>query len=116
MTIPDGLPELGDMIKQISENPQAREMLASLLGGDAEEEPGNIGSASVAEEAVPAWSPSPTPHMSQAHRGGFGRHRPLLTALRPYLGERRCATLSRMERAIELYELIEQMKHTKGNG
>ncbi len=105
--ITDGLPDIGDMMKQISENPQAREMLLSLIGPSDEETPENPGIAPMKEDAVEA-----SVHPGRQH--GVGRHRALLCALRPYLGERRAATLSRMERALEIYELIEQMKHTKG--
>ncbi len=106
--IQDGLPDIGEMMRQISSNPAAREMLASLISN--EENPENIGSTPTEEgaDAIPA---SVRPH---GRHGGAGKHHALLCALRPYLGERRGATLARMERALEIYEVIEQMRHAKG--
>ncbi len=112
--MPEGLPDLGDMMKEISANPAAREMLMSLLAPSDKEEPQTDG-ASPSDHTDDAIEASNTDAFTPPRRhGGVGRHRALLCALRPYLGEKRCATLSRMERALELYEVIEQMKHTKG--
>ncbi len=105
-----GLPDIGDMIKQISENPTAREMLASLISNNSET-PENIGSSSPNDDAPESVTASV--HTSHRHPRG-GERRALLRALKPYLGTRRAATLCRMERALDIYDLIEQMIHTKG--
>ncbi len=102
-----GFPDIGEMIKQISANPTARDMLAGMLGS-SEESPENQGSAPLGAESVATGA---TPFSHRPHGGG---RRALLRALRPYLGTRRAASLDRMQRALDIYELIEQMLHTKG--
>ena len=102
--------DLGGMLAKISENPEASAMLRELLGGagasaesNTEEE---VRSDAPAGEA--GASPSPTPRKSYAKRCE------LLHCLRPYLGPRRCATLDRVLRALELYEILEKTSLMKG--
>ncbi len=101
------LPDIGEMIKQISENQTAREMLAGMLstGNDV---PENSGSAPSDGEAVEAGA------FPMRHHGGNQSRKALLCALRPYLGTRRAATLDRMRRALDIYDLIEEMLGRKG--
>ena len=93
--MPEGL-DLGAMLSKIGENPDAQAMLSSLLGGMSE------------------GSPSPTP--PPPHIGGRGgRRKEMLRSLRPYLSTRRCASVDRMIRALELYEIIEETHLLKGD-
>lgn len=72
---------------------------------------GDVDAESVAETdggSIPAGArvlPSPPP----GHDHGRGR-REVLLALRPFLSERRCASVDRLLRALELYEVIEESR------
>ncbi len=113
---PDGTHNISDMLRQISENPAAKEMLTSLLGGMATQaEPSDTGNApsdassNDEEDAVPVSLRIPP-----ASRGHARGRREMLNALRPYLGSRRAASVDRMIRALELYEIIEETRLLKG--
>lgn len=94
----DGL-DLGAMLSKISENPEAREMLSNILGAQTGGED--------TEGEVEASAP-PSKRSHSQHR------REMLLALRPYLSTRRSATIDRMIRAIEVYDIIEQTRFLKG--
>lgn len=72
---------------------------------------GDVDAESVAETdggSIPAGArvlPSPPPGRDH----GRGR-REVLLALRPFLSERRCASVDRLLRALELYEVIEESR------
>lgn len=72
---------------------------------------GAVDAESVAETdggSIPAGArvlPSPPPGRDH----GRGR-REVLLALRPFLSERRCASVDRLLRALELYEVIEESR------
>ncbi len=85
--------DLGAMLSKIGENPEAQAMLSSLLGGTSD---------------TPTASPP-------GKRGRGGRRREMLLSLRPYLSSRRCASVDRMIRALELYEIIEETHLLKGD-
>ncbi len=111
-----GLPDFSEMLARVMENPSARDMLAGVLGGGKNEEmPENVGSASSNEEASDASDAVPTSLLT--HSGSRMHHparRGMLSALRPYLSARRAASLDRMTRAMEMYEIIEDMHLFKG--
>ena len=88
----DGL-DLGAMLSKIGENPEAQAMLSNLLGGTSD---------------PPTSSPP-------GKRGRGGKRREMLLSLRPYLSSRRCASVDRMIRALELYEIIEETHLLKGD-
>lgn len=142
--MPGEAPDLGAMFEKISQNPQASAMLANLLGGRGGSPaarqgdnaslptdgavPGDgtapTGGAADSAEAkhpgegeavsVGAFSlPPPPPAHGQGHGHGKAR-REMLLALRPYLGERRCASVDRMIRALELYDILEETHLLKG--
>ena len=72
---------------------------------------GDVDAESVADTdggSIPAGArvlPSPPPGRDH----GRGR-REVLLALRPFLSERRCASVDRLLRALELYEVIEESR------
>lgn len=97
--------DLGAMLSKIAENPEAREMLSSLLGSASP-----LPSTQAEEESQPTMAfPAPP-----KKRGHGAKRREMLLTLRPYLGPRRCASVDRMIRALELYEIIEETSLLKG--
>lgn len=99
--------DLAGMLSSVLSNPDAMGMLTSLLSGVENPSEGEeIEAKECAEEALEV-----------GHHEGKARcqhRRELLSAIRPYLSHQRCATLDRMLRALELYELIEQTELLKG--
>jgi hypothetical protein len=112
------------MLAKISENPEARAILTNLLGSTSGGNPSSEAPVSAmpdgadaapSEDAggaapVAAFSMPPPP---PSHGRNKGR-REVLLAIRPYLGARRCASVDRMIRALELYEIIEETQLLKG--
>ena len=100
--------DVGTMLSKIAENPEATAMLRGLLAGavPSEESEGEHGEVPpVSSEAGGASS----------HRRAHPRRREMLLCLRPYLGARRCASLDRILRALEIYEALEQTNLLKGD-
>lgn len=116
------------LLKTLAQNPAALSMLQSLLSGfggreDArhagtaeheeteeaesgeEREDGEEFSLPGGDPLATAVSALPTPPPGHGH--GKGR-REVLLSLRPFLSERRCASIDRVLRALELYEVIEE--------
>lgn len=115
---------LAPLLEKLGQNPAAVSMLQSLLGGlgGGQSAPGEIphedtesgesahGEDSPREgESVPAISFSPPP-APPGYGHGKGR-REVLLSLRPFLSEKRCATVDRVLRALELYEVIESTRN-----
>lgn len=121
---------LAPLLERLGQNPAALGLIGQLLSG---------GNASAAEAAVPAGAPvtDTEPHndaedtvqtATEAEEesipasGGsvllppppgrdHGRgRREVLLALRPFLSSRRCASVDRLLRALELYEVIEESR------
>ncbi len=109
---------LSEMLSRITEDPKAVQMLSQILGGMGATESEEAEAPSLPEaqpqsdKAEPAVSlPFSLPSGTLSH--GKGR-RGVLNALRPYLSQRRCASLDRMIRAMELYEIIMETQLLKG--
>ena len=108
---------LSEMLSRITEDPKANQMLSQILGGmgaaEAEETPmPQVEAQPPSDKAEPANAlPFSLPSGALSH--GKGR-RGVLNALRPYLSQRRCASLDRMIRAMELYEIIMETQLLKG--
>lgn len=108
---------LAPLLERLGQNPTAMTLLGQLLGGDStpeeqESAATSIGDASAVpseEAATAAASAVPLPHLPppKGHDHGHGR-RDVLLALRPFLSARRCASVDRVLRALELYEVIEE--------
>ena len=121
---------LAPLLERLGQNPAALGLIGQLLSG---------GNASTAGAAVPAGAPvtDTEPHNdaedtvqtateaeeeSTPASGGsvllppppgrdHGRgRREVLLALRPFLSSRRCASVDRLLRALELYEVIEESR------
>ncbi len=110
-----GIGDIGEMLRQISANPAASEMLANILGKKDGEEPQNKdvnteNSSDKEEDSAPASTFS-IPVSTRSHARG---RREMLSTLRPYLGARRAASVDRMIRALELYEIIEETRLLRG--
>ncbi len=109
-----GFGNIHEMISKITQNPDAMAMLSSILGSGSNngEEPKNMDPEQSHEshgDAAPASLSLPLSTRSHGRR-----RREILYALRPYLGSRRAASLDRMIRALELYEIIEETHLLKG--
>lgn len=106
---------LGQMLSAVMENPDALAMLTRLLGGAGETE---VTEAPTQEEAAPtpdeAGEATPVGLFSHGHSRRGSSRRELFLAMRPYLSKRRCASVDRMLRAMELYEIIEETQLLKG--
>ena len=115
---------LAPLLEKLGQNPAAVSMLQSLIGGlgGGQSSPENLphGDTEAAEsehrgddpregESVPAISFSPPP-APPGYGHGKGR-REVLLSLRPFLSEKRCATVDRVLRALELYEVIESTRN-----
>ncbi len=115
---------LAPLLEKLGQNPAAVSMLQSLIGGlgGGQSAPENLphGDTEAAEsehreddpregESVPAISFSPPP-APPGYGHGKGR-REVLLSLRPFLSEKRCATVDRVLRALELYEVIESTRN-----
>lgn len=115
---------LAPLLEKLGQNPAAVSMLQSLIGGlgGGQSTPENLphGDTEAAEsehrgddpregESVPAISFSPPP-APPGYGHGKGR-REVLLSLRPFLSEKRCATVDRVLRALELYEVIESTRN-----
>ena len=115
---------LAPLLDKLGQNPAAVSMLQSLIGGlgGGQSSPENLphGDTEAAEsehrgddpregESVPAISFSPPP-APPGYGHGKGR-REVLLSLRPFLSEKRCATVDRVLRALELYEVIESTRN-----
>lgn len=108
---------LAPLLERLGQNPTAMTLLGQLLGEDStpeaqESAATSIGDASAVppeEAATAAASAVPLPHLPppKGHDHGHGR-RDVLLALRPFLSARRCASVDRVLRALELYEVIEE--------
>lgn len=121
---------LAPLLERLGQNPAALGLIGQLLSG---------GNASAAGAAVPAGAPvtdtephndaedtvqtaTETEEESIPASGGsvllppppgrdHGRgRREVLLALRPFLSSRRCASVDRLLRALELYEVIEESR------
>ena len=90
-------PDLSEMLGAILQNPEAKNALNGILAPE-----------SVGEEATEVSQPA-------GPRRKHGQERKhLLLAIRPYLGHQRCASVDRMIRALELYDIIEETQLLKG--
>lgn len=100
--------DLAGMLSSVLSNPEAMGMLTNLLSG--------VGGEGTEEAQPTADRADEAQEAGLLHKGSkHKRHRrELLCAVRPYLSTRRCATLDRMLRALELYEVIEQTELLKG--
>lgn len=115
------------LLKTLAQNPAALTALQSLLGGLGGREeahytdsPDTVEKKSIEERDVPEEVTFPggdppaaevsaipaLPAPPPGHGHGKGR-REVLLSLRPFLSERRCASVDRVLRALELYEVIE---------
>lgn len=115
---------LAPLLEKLGQNPAAVSMLQNLLGGlgggasapsgspheDTESAESEHSEDSPREgESIPAISFSPPP-APPGYGHGKGR-REVLLSLRPFLSEKRCATVDRVLRALELYEVIESTRN-----
>ena len=115
---------LAPLLEKLGQNPAAVSKLQNLLGGlggrasapagspheDTESAESEHSEDSPREgESVPAISFSPPP-APPGYGHGKGR-REVLLSLRPFLSEKRCATVDRVLRALELYEVIESTRN-----
>ena len=91
-------PDLNEMLGAILQNPEAKNALNGVLGAESAE-------GAAKETSLDIGS----------HRGRRTKERKhLLLAIRPYLGKNRCASVDRMIRALELYDIIEDTQLLKG--
>lgn len=115
---------LAPLLEKLGQNPAAVSMLQNLLGGrgggasapsgspheDTESAESEHSEDSPREgESIPTISFSPPP-APPGYGHGKGR-REVLLSLRPFLSEKRCATVDRVLRALELYEVIESTRN-----
>ena len=115
---------LAPLLEKLGQNPAAVSMLQNLLGGlgggasapsgspheDTESAESEHSEDSPREgESIPTISFSPPP-VPPGYGHGKGR-REVLLSLRPFLSEKRCATVDRVLRALELYEVIESTRN-----
>ncbi len=110
---------LQQMLSSVMANPEAMAMLTRLLGGDEGQETAETSSQEEAD--VPKEVDTATPEdtapvglLTRGHSRKGGGRRELFLAMRPYLSKRRCASVDRMLRAMELYEIIEETQLLKG--
>ena len=116
--------KLAPLLEKLGQNPAAVSMLQNLLGGlgggasapsgspheDTESAESEHSEDSPREgESIPTISFSPPP-APPGYGHGKGR-REVLLSLRPFLSEKRCATVDRVLRALELYEVIESTRN-----
>ncbi len=110
-------PDITAMLQEILKNPEAKTMLAGLVGARESEDDTAPPLPSV-EEPSSKDEKDTVPTVARAYptqdKKGQARQAVLL-AIRPYLGTRRCASLDRLLRAMELYRLIEDTKLMQGN-
>lgn len=104
---------LAPLLERLGQNPTAMSLLGQLLGGDstseAQDSTANAvdGASAVPSEKEATAAPLPQLPPPKGHDHGHGR-REFLLALRPFLSARRCASVDRVLRALELYEVIEE--------
>lgn len=108
---------LAPLLERLGQNPTAMSLLGQLLNGDNTPETQESAATGAddapampsEEEATATASAVSLPHLQppKGHDHGHGR-REVLLALRPFLSARRCASVDRVLRALELYEVIEE--------
>lgn len=97
-------PDLSGLLGGLLSSPAAMQLLSGLLGG--------AGGPPPREPPCEEGAPSPPPLPSPPHRGGRRDEREaLLSALRPYLSDRRRQALTG---ACKLLEVIELLKEAGG--
>ena len=107
--------DLGGMLSKIAENPEASAMLRELLSQAASPSTPDGEASAVTEGQASEGEPSAEKSFLPIdHKHGRGR-REMLLCLRPYLGARRSASLDRMIRALELYEILKETNLLKGD-
>ncbi len=120
---------LAPLLERLGQNPAAIGLLGQLLGGggdtpaaaavhapvgdivsdtgDADGAPERMGDED--DGSIPAGSAGVLLPPPPGRDHGKGR-RDVLIALRPFLSSRRCASVDRLLRALELYEVIEDSR------
>ena len=120
---------LAPLLERLGQNPAAIGLLGQLLGGgcdtpaaaavhatvddivsdtgDADGAPEHMGDED--DGSIPAGSAGVLLPPPPGRDHGKGR-RDVLIALRPFLSSRRCASVDRLLRALELYEVIEDSR------
>ena len=121
---------LAPLLERLGQNPAAIGLLGQLLGGGSDTDDRTV----PVGVAAPEGSDEGTDDLREADRaagdgsipasvGGSGvllppppgrdhgrGRREVLVALRPFLSSRRCASVDRLLRALELYEVIEDSR------
>lgn len=126
---------LAPLLERLGQNPAALGLLGQLLGGGAKTPPASsaaaepvssplAGTDALAEvpddtqtvsdtedESIPVSASGVGAFLPPPPGRDHGRgRRDVLLALRPFLSSRRCASVDRLLRALELYEVIEESR------
>ena len=123
---------LAPLLERLGQNPAAIGLLGQLLGGGGDGDATAAAAPAHSGEAVPGTDERDGPPERHAKGdagsipasvGGTGvllppppgrdhgrGRRDVLIALRPFLSSRRCASVDRLLRALELYEVIEDSR------